>query len=186
MPAPEGAHAQHGVVAEADGVRIADQRARRRPSDESRAAHEQPGPNVGLGLEANESRAVAPRRDLGKQRRPDANELESAAELGEADVVGRHAQPGAAEESLGLVDRLPALLERREVPASALRADHPEPPLLRIVRQPTPDGKGRKVVIGAEVEVAEETAGVHAGSGSGKERERSTLHGIGQMPSASP
>ena len=186
VPATEGAHTQYRVVAEPDGVRVADERAGRCPSDEPGAADEQSGPNVGLRLEASEPRAVAPRRDLGEQSRTNANELESAAELGEADVVRRHAQSGAAEESLGLVDRFPALFERREVPASALRADHPQPPLLRIVRQPTPDGKRRKVVVGAEVEVAEQTAGVHSGTGKWEAVTSDSACYWPDEPSASP
>src|SRR5690348_4147251 len=79
----------------------------------------------------------------------------------ERDVVGGDAQAGAAEETLAAVDRLPSLLERREVPARAPRADDPEPPLRRIERQPPSYRAGGDVIVGAEVGVAEEAGGVH-------------------------
>src|SRR6185437_3936418 len=111
-----------------------------------------------------ETRAVSPRRGLGEQRRSDAHELERSAESGETDVVGRHAKPRAAKQSLGVVDRFPALVERCEVPATAAGADDPEPSLSRIERQAPADGEGRQKVVGAEIGVAEETGSVHASS----------------------
>src|SRR5262249_354399 len=62
-------------------------------------------------------------------------------------------------------DRFPALLERREIPTTALGTNDPEPSLLRIEREPPSNRKGWQVVIRAEVEVAEEAARVHAGIG---------------------
>ncbi len=162
VPATKRAHAQHGVVAQPDRVRVADERSGRSARDEPRAAHEQPALLFVIGLEARESRAVAPRRDLREQRGSDAHELEPSAKAREPDVVGRHPQTRAAEETLAFVDRLPAFLERREIPPPAPRADHPQPSLLRVVRQPAADGKRRQKVIRAEVGVAEETGGVHA------------------------
>jgi hypothetical protein len=46
-----------------------------------------------------------------------------------------------AKAALAVVDRLPTLLDRGEVPARAATADDPEPALLRIEREPPPDGE---------------------------------------------
>src|SRR5690606_34967110 len=73
--------------------------------------------------------AVAPRRELGAQRLPDADEIQPFAQRGEPYVVRGNPQRRCAEGALALLDRLPALLYRCEVPVAALRADRPEPPL---------------------------------------------------------
>src|SRR5262249_24965065 len=112
-------------------------------------------------LEAREPGAVAPRGDLGQKRRSDAHELEAAAKASESDVVGRHAEPRAAEQMLRLVDCFPALLERREVPAATASAHHPQSALLRIERHAAADREGRQMVVRAEVRVAEKAAGIH-------------------------
>src|SRR5207302_3894270 len=63
--------------------------------------------------------AVAPRRHLRSQRVTDAHQLETFPQLGETDVVGGDAKARAGEEPLALLDRLPALLERCQIPALA-------------------------------------------------------------------
>src|SRR5262249_10350045 len=127
MAAAKRPHAKDRFIAEPDRMRVADERSCRRARDELRAADEESRSGIRfLRLESRESRAVTPRRDLGQQRGPDADELEAAAKAREPDVVGRHSEPRAAEQSLGFVDRFPPLLERREVPAPATRADHPQ------------------------------------------------------------
>jgi hypothetical protein len=105
--------------------------------------------------------AVAPRRELGAQRLPDANEVEPLSQGGEADVVGGNAQRRSPECPFALLDRLPALLDRREVPVATLCAHRPQPPSGRIERQPSADGKVLDDVVRAELGVAEEAGGVH-------------------------
>src|SRR5678815_6103791 len=159
--ATEGSHAQHGVVAEADRVRVVYERAGGRFRDQIRAAKKEPALSLMLRLDARESRSVAPRRDLRQQRRSNANELEAAAKARQADVVGGHPEACAAEQPLGLIDRLPALLERREVPSPASGANDPEPTLFRIERQPSANREGRQKVIGGEIRVTKQTGRVH-------------------------
>src|SRR5262249_12789582 len=118
-------------------------------------------------IDANEASAVAPRRDLRKQSRPDSNELETAAEAREADVVRRHAETRAAKQSFSVVDRLPSLLERREVPTATSRADHPEPATLGIEREPSADREGRQKVVRSQIVVAEQTTRIHRGDAAG-------------------
>src|SRR5205085_6545244 len=84
--------------------------------------------------------------------------------LCKADVVGRHPKSRAAKQPLGFVDRFPPLLEWGEVPATAPRADYPQPTFLWIERQASTDGKRRKEVIGAEVRGAKEAGGIHVTS----------------------
>src|SRR5690348_667178 len=155
----KGAQAEQRIVAEPERCRVGGERMPSVTRDELRAAPDETGGASGrwpLG-----ARPVAPRGDLGEERRPDANELEPRAQMRERDVVGGHTQPRAAEETLAAVDRLPPLLERREVPALASRADDPEPSLHRIERQPPSYRAGGDVIVGTEVGVAEEAGGVH-------------------------
>jgi hypothetical protein len=159
--AAERAHPQHRIVTETDGGRVAHERGRRGARDEVRTADEETRLLLAFDPEPRQPSAVPPRRDLRQQRRADANELESAAELRQADVVGRHPEARAAEAALALVDRLPALLERRQVPSPTARAHDPQAPLPRIEREPPPDGERREEVVRAQVRVAEEAGGVH-------------------------
>src|SRR5205085_11394229 len=76
--------------------------------------------------------AVAPCSDLGTQRGSNAHELEPPMRLSQPDVVRCNAQPGVTEDPLALLDRLPTLLEGRQVPSSTFGAHHPEPAFLRI------------------------------------------------------
>ena len=57
----------------------------------------------------------------------------------------------AAERSLALFDRLPALLERREIPAAAVVADDPQSSLVGVEREPTADRKVLDTLIRAEL-----------------------------------
>ena len=85
--------------------------------------------------------AVSPRRELRPQRLTDPNERQPVAQLGEPDVVGRDAPARVAVELLRVLDRFPALFERRKVPALALRADDPKPPFGGIERESLADRK---------------------------------------------
>src|SRR5437762_3355255 len=85
--------------------------------------------------------AIAPCRHLGPQGASDPHQHQSFAQLGEPDVVGRHAKASLRKQALGFFDRLPALLEWREVPALALPADNPKPPLRCVERETSADRK---------------------------------------------
>src|SRR5688572_23465364 len=65
--------------------------------------------------------AVAPRSKLRPQRFSNSNELQSFRELRQAYVVGRCALAGVPEQPLTLLYRLPALLQRCEVPLTSGR-----------------------------------------------------------------
>ena len=83
--------------------------------------------------------AIAPRGELRAQRRADADQLESVAKPRETDVVGRHAHVGAAKGALALLDRLPTLLERREIPSPAVMSRRPTAVPTRVERQTPAD-----------------------------------------------
>src|SRR5688572_12124579 len=99
--------------------------------------------------------AVSPRGHLGTQRGADAHELQPFAQPGQSDVVGGRAQTRLGEQALALLDRLPALLERGEVPPLAGPAHDPEPPLRRVERKATPYWEMLNDLVLAEVRVAE-------------------------------
>src|SRR5262245_34154056 len=105
--------------------------------------------------------AVPPRGEFGSEWFSDAHELSAVTQLGEPDVVRGRAQTRIPIETLRLFDRLPALLERREVPPLALRTHDPQPPLRRVVRQPPSDGKRVEGLVLAERAAAEEASRVH-------------------------
>src|SRR4029079_2225461 len=91
---------------------------------------------------ASELITVAPGRELRPLRRADANERRSVAQLGEANIVGRHALARVPKQLLRRLDRFPPVLERREVPSLATRTYDPQPSFRRVEREPLPDGKG--------------------------------------------
>jgi hypothetical protein len=101
--------------------------------------------------------AVSPRRELRSEWFADSNQLGSIAHGRESDVVGRHSASRVGVETVGFLDRLPTLFERRQVPALALPADDPQPTLRRVERQAASDGKRLERLIGAERLVAEKT-----------------------------
>ena len=68
----------------------------------------------------------------------------------EGDIVRRIAKSRSAKETLAFIDGLPALLERREIPSPASRANGPEPPARRIEGKAMPDRKCGDLVVGAE------------------------------------
>ena len=123
--------------------------------------------------------AVAPRRHLRTLRIADAHELEPFLEPRETDLVGGHAQPGGAEGALALLDRLPALLERGEVPALALPAHDPEPALRRVEREPSPDREVLDRLVAAECAAAEQAGAVHVRP---YERRARAVPGAGRTP----
>src|SRR5262249_31931011 len=108
--------------------------------------------------------AVSPRGEFRAQRLADANERQPVAQLGEPDVVRRDPASRVTVPLLGLLDRLPALFQRREVPALALRTDDPQPPLGGVERQALADRKRLDGLVGAERLIAEQARRVHTGS----------------------
>src|SRR5262249_37195940 len=113
------------------------------------------------GRPAEELGAVAPRGDLVAERRADAHEFEAPARLGQADVVGGIAEPRLAKQSFALLHGLPALLEWREVPATARRAHDPEASLGGVEGNAAPDGQADEHVVAAQVVVAKKAGRIH-------------------------
>ena len=85
--------------------------------------------------------AVAPRGELGTQRLPDAHQLEPLVESSQADVFRGDTLSRRTEASLAILDRLPALFERRQVPTLALATHRPQAALGGVEGQPPPDGE---------------------------------------------
>src|SRR5688500_7645828 len=110
---------------------------------------------------ATELIAISPGGELRTLRDADAHDLEPLLQPGEADVLGRRPEARVAEAALALLDRLPPLLERREVPPLASTADDPQPSLRRVKRQALPHGKLLDRRVRAERVVAEEARRVH-------------------------
>ena len=86
--------------------------------------------------------AVAPRGELGTLRRANSHERRPVTQLRQADVLGRDAAPRITKQLLGRLDRLPAVLERREIPSLAVRAHDPQPSLRGVEREPLSDREG--------------------------------------------
>src|SRR5215217_3942921 len=105
--------------------------------------------------------AVAPRRHFGPLRRSDPDEIEAVTSSGHADVVGGHAKARLTEQALAFFDRLPSLLERRQVPSLAFPAYDPQPSARGIERQATPDRKLLDRLVGPEVGVTEDARRIH-------------------------
>jgi hypothetical protein len=75
---------------------------------------------------------VAPGGELRPQRTADPHQLEPLGVAPEPDVFGRDPQTGCAEDPLAVLHRLPALLERGQVPSLAATTHDPEASLGRI------------------------------------------------------
>ena len=69
--------------------------------------------------------AVAPRRVLRPHRLTDPDQLGVIAQTRQADVLRGYALLHISENSLGLLDRFPPLIERSEIPALTRPAYHP-------------------------------------------------------------
>ena len=104
---------------------------------------------------------VAPRRELGAHGLADPHERQPFGVPRQADVVGRNANPRVPEDALAVLDRLPALLQRRQVPAFAFPADHPEAPPGGIEGEPAADGEGLDDLVGSQGFPAEHAGFVH-------------------------
>ena len=84
--------------------------------------------------------AVAPRRELRTLRLADAHQLRTVGQAGQSDIVRAHPHARIAKRSLALLDRLPPLVERCEIPALTATADDPEPTVARVECDATSDG----------------------------------------------
>ena len=100
--------------------------------------------------------SITPCRHFGTLWASDSHKLESLAHAREADVVRRHAERRASEETLTLFDRLPAFFQRSEIPAFARSTDDPQPALLLIEREPASDGEMLNYFVRAEVAMTEQ------------------------------
>ena len=84
---------------------------------------------------------IPPGGELRTQRLPDSYKFQPLRVARDADVPGRRPRARGAEKPLTLLDRLPPLLERRQVPALALPAHDPEPSLRPVEGEAAPDGE---------------------------------------------
>src|SRR6185312_13667235 len=105
--------------------------------------------------------AVAPRREFRPERLADAHQRRTVAKLRQPDVVGRHTTSRVTKQSLGSLDSLPALFERREVPALAMWTHDPQASLGGVKREAPSNRKGFQRLVGAKRLVAEKAGGVH-------------------------
>ncbi len=106
-----------------------------------------------------ESLSVPPRREFGAEGISDPDQLETLGQPGETDVVGGHPDVGPAEVAFALLDRLPAILERGEVPPAAGTADHPEAAPGLVVGDAPTDREVFDLPVGGKGSAAEETGG---------------------------
>ena len=104
---------------------------------------------------------IPPRGELRAKRRADANQLQSVGSRARPMLLVETRTKVPRYESLALFDRLPALLERREIPAPAVMADDPEPSFVGVEREPTTDRKVLDTLIRAELLRTEQARGVH-------------------------
>src|SRR5262245_54828295 len=112
-----------------------------------RGARQDRVPNASLA----ELGPVAPCGQLTRHRLSNAHEIEPTVHSREADVVARDANPRTSVESLGSFDCFPPLFKRREVPALAMPAHHPQATFSRIERQTSTDRERLNPVVGAKV-----------------------------------
>src|SRR5439155_12821101 len=74
------------------------------------------------------------------------------------------------------LDLFQAIVERSEIPARALRADHPEATLPLVEREPPSDAEPRGAAVAVELAVAEGASVIHESQGAGgREQGASTL-----------
>jgi hypothetical protein len=113
---------------------------------------------------AQQPPAVAPRRQLGAGRAAHAHELHPAGELRERHVRRAVAARRRAEQALARLERLPALLHRREVPPPAGEAHGPEPPARHVERDAPADRERLDRRVPAEGREAVIAGAVHGGA----------------------
>jgi len=132
--------------------------------------------------------AVAPGSEFGAQRLTDTYQLGALPQPRESDLIGGEPHAGAAEESLALLDRFPAIVKGREVPALALAADHPEPAFRGVEGDAPAYAQVLHDGVLAEVTVTEEAAAVHElataalAALSGRHCGNRDRRGLGQVP----
>ncbi|MBK9065368.1 MAG: hypothetical protein IPL76_00610 [Gemmatimonadetes bacterium] len=119
-------------------------------------------PRARTAVAAHEGLAVPPRRELRQHRMPDPHQLEPAAQSRQAHLAGADPHRRGAEPALALLDGLPAVVERGQVPPPAAGTDHPEATACRVEGEAPPDGAALDLVIPAQRGIAEEAAWEHA------------------------
>ena len=129
------------------------QRAERETESEPTHAAER-----GQAIPSLELIPIAPRRKLSARGLADADQVETPAVACDPDVLGRRPHGRFPEQALTVLHSLPSLFQRREVPALALRAYHPEPTLGGIERQAPADREALQHLVRTEGLLAE-----HAG-----------------------
>src|SRR5262249_1529388 len=96
--------------------------------------------------------------------------------LCQADVGCGHAQARATEQALAVLDRFPALLDRREIPPLAPSAHDPQATAGRIEGKTAPDGEMLDRFVLAELRLAEDAGGIQCWSSPSPSWSLSSLH----------
>ena len=144
--------------------------ARHHASDDNGADHgpdsarDQHGPSAAPA----ELVAVAPCGEFLADGIADPDEHEAFFQLCEADVVGRDPRTCVPEGAFAGFDRLPARLQRGEVPALAAPAHDPQPSLRPVKGEAAPDRELLDGFVPVEVALAEDAGRVHFRRSSGR------------------
>ena len=109
-----------------------------------------------------ESLAVTPGGEFGALRLADSHQVGAVGHARHADLVGGNPLAAVSEELLRLLDRLPALLERGQIPLGAAGADDPEAALGGVKGEATAHRKALERLVGAEVGLTRDAATEHA------------------------
>src|SRR5213596_1628801 len=104
--------------------------------------------------------AVAPCRELHAARLPDSHQV-VALPPDQGDLLGGGGHAAAVRGARQCFDLFEAIVEWSQVPARALRADHPEATFPLIEREPPSDAEPRRAAVAVELAVAEGAGSVH-------------------------
>src|ERR1019366_7500191 len=104
--------------------------------------------------------AIPPRRHLGTPRLTHPHQRRALLHSREPDVVRRHAKLRVAKQPLTLLDRLPSLLERTEIPSLTRAAHDPQAALRGVERQATADREVLDRLVLPEARMTENAGGI--------------------------
>lgn len=108
--------------------------------------------------------AVPPGRELRTKGCADPHEIDPVIDPREPNLICCDALFGIPIAALAFLDRLPALLDRSEIPSLAAPAHDPQTPKSGIKSQAPPYGKMLDRLVRTEWVVTEEAGGVHTGN----------------------
>ncbi len=112
--------------------------------------------------------AVPPGSELVPERSAHPDELKALGEPREPDIVRRRSETRVVEPPLARLDRLPARIQRREVPPFAAPADDPQTAARGVERETSADRKLLDRLVRSQVVVAVDAGRVHVLASSGR------------------